>query len=148
MTEKPNVNESFIRWQAITIGRLSYSINLILTFSVAALGFAVTLLINEKFNPVSWQRCIFNISLVLLLDSGAFGIWCTINRLRDFRATTKITKLRDKDGKDSEVQKLRSLTNRLGSKTWGIFWCQISTFSAGIFLLVVSVAFSVGNKLK
>ncbi len=146
MTEKPEVNESFIRWQAITIAQLSYAINLILTFSVAALGFVVSLLLNEKFNPVSWQSCVFFLSLILLLASGAFGIWCTINRLRDFRATTKITKLRDKKGKESEVQNLRSLTKDLGNKTWGIFWWQIGTFSAGIFLLVLSVAFSVGNK--
>jgi len=147
MTEKPEVNESFIRWQAITIAQLSYAINLILTFSVAAIGFAVTLLLNEKFNPGLWQSCAFSLSLILLLASGAFGIWCTINRLRDFRATTKISKLRDKEGEKSEVQNLRSLTRNLGNKTWGIFWWQIGTFSAGIFFLVLSVAFSVGNKL-
>ena len=87
MTEKPEVNERFIRWQAITIAQLSYAINLILTFSVAAIGFATTLLLNENFNPVSWQSYAFSLSLILLLVSGAFGVWCTINRLRDFRAS-------------------------------------------------------------
>jgi|TARA_B100000315_G_scaffold245334_1_gene271084 hypothetical protein len=67
--------------------------------------------------------------------------------LRDFRATTKITNLKRKEGNESELTNLRSLTNMLGKKTWGIFWWQIGTFSAGILLLVLSVAFSVGNKL-
>ena len=147
MTENSKGDEKFVRWQGIAITQLSYAINLILTFSVAAIGFGVSLLLNENFKPASWQSCSFFLSLFLLLASGAFGIWCTINRLRDFRATKQITNLKRKEGNETELANLRSLTKRLGEKTWGIFWWQIGTFSAGIMLLVLSITFTVGNKL-
>ncbi len=54
MSESSKDDEKFIRWQGITIAQLSYSINLILTFSVAAIGFGVSLLLNDDFKPVSW----------------------------------------------------------------------------------------------
>lgn len=144
--EESKGTDNLIRWQAITIAQLSYAINLILTFSVAGLGFGVTLLLNKEFNPSQWQSCLFFLSLFLLLISGALGIWCTINRLRDFRATATIAKLKHKEDSELELTTLRTLTSRLGNKTWGIFWWQIGSFSGGIFLLVVSVAFSVGSK--
>lgn len=144
MTEN-NKDEKFIRWQGITITQLSYSINLILTFSVAALGFGVSLLLSEEFNPTSCQAYAYFSSLFLLLASGAFGIWCTINRLRDFRATAKICSLKRKDENNSELPDLRELTKKLGKKTWGIFWWQIGSFSVGILILVLSVAFSLGK---
>src|SRR5437879_3380280 len=86
---------SFVRWQSITINQLTYAVNLILTFSVATLGFQATLLLGDQFKPVSWQKCIFSLSLVLLLSSIGLGIWCVINRLRDFRATMKTARLRE-----------------------------------------------------
>lgn len=147
MGENSGSNDSFNRWQAITIGQLSYAINLILGFSVAALGFGVSLLLNENFTPVSWQKCIFASSLLTLLISVSFGVWCTINRLRDFRATTRIAKMREKENEKQELQSLRQLSKNLGKKTWGIFWWQIGAFTAGVLLMVAGVAFSVGEKL-
>jgi hypothetical protein len=145
MSEDSSKDEKFIRWQGIAITQLSYSINLILTFAVAAIGFSVSLLLNENFKPTSYQAYAILISLLLLLISGALGIWCTINRLRDFRATAKITNLKRKEGNEVELSVLRALTMKLGKKTWGIFWWQIGTFSAGVFVLVLSVAFFVGK---
>lgn len=147
MADNSKKNESFIRWQTITINQLSYVINLILGFSVAGLGFGVSLLLNDKFNPVSWQKYTFSLSLILLIASVAFGVWCTINRLRDFRSTMKIARKRNKQECEAEVNELRVLTRKLGKKTWGIFWLQIGSFSAGILLMVLSVVFSVSNKL-
>ncbi len=147
MTDNENNIDSKTRWQAITVAQLSYSINLFLTFTVAALGFCMSLLLNKSFTPESWNVCAFSVSIILFLSSGGFGIWCTINRLRDFRATAKITRIRDKKDKEVETQSLRLLTDNLGKKTWGIFWWQIGTFCAGIFLLVFSVAFSLGQRL-
>jgi len=133
-------DENFIRWQSIAITQLSYSINLILTFSVAAIGFIVSLLLNESFKSSVCQKHLFILSLIILLLSGALGVWCTINRLMDFRATARIT---NSKYNEAELTNLRTLTKRLGEETWGIFWCQIGSFSAGIIILVLSVAFSV-----
>lgn len=142
MSDKPAAKESFIRWQAVTIAQLSYSINLILTFTVAALGFGASLLLKEQFQPDSRPLNLLLLSLALLVIAGGLGVWCTITRLRDFRATTKITRLRTKEGHDADADltNLRALTSRLGSRTWGIFWWQIGVFSAGILFLVLSVA--------
>jgi len=144
MTENSK-NEKFIRWQSTAITQLSYSINLILTFSVAALGFGVSLLLNESYKPTACQVYIYFFSLFLFLLSGAFGIWCTINRLRDFRATAKICDLKRKDKNSIELPELRRLTRNLGKKSWKIFWWQIGTFSAGVLLMVLSVAFSLSK---
>jgi len=147
MAEKSKDVEKFIRWQAITVAQLSYSINLILTLTVAALGYGSSLLLNDKFTPVSCLSHLYALSLLLLLISGAIGIWCTINRLRDYRATTKINRLKSKEKREIEISNLRSLTNTLGKRTWFLFWWQIGAFTAGILCLVLSVALSVSDKL-
>lgn len=51
---------SFIRWQSISIAQLAYAVNLFLGLSVAALAFQVSILLSEKFNPVSWQNAHFH----------------------------------------------------------------------------------------
>jgi len=148
MSEPESEHEKFVRWQGICIAQLSYSINLILTFTVAAIGFEVTLLLSKDFSPTSWQSCLFSISIISLLASGALGIWCTVNRLRDFRATAKIANLKRKNKEEDKIRVLQTLTNRLGKKTWGIFWFQVGAFAAGILLLVISVAFTVSGNLQ
>jgi hypothetical protein len=86
---------SFARWQSITIAQLTYCINLILGMAVATLGFQIALLLNDKFNPIAWQNCAFSVSMLLLILSVALGIWCVVNRLRDFRATTKAARMQE-----------------------------------------------------
>lgn len=138
---------SFIRWQSITIAQLTYAVNLVLGFAVAALGFQVSVLMNEKFMPLSWQKCAFSLSLILLLASVGLGIICVINRLRDFRATTKVARMREEKKTDEEIRPYRDLYKRLGKRTWVLFWCQIGTFGVGVFLLVVGITASLGAKL-
>lgn len=145
-----NKNEpkgSFIRWQSITIAQLTYAVNLILGLSVATLAFQVTLLLNKDFVPSSWQKCSFSISLLLLLVSVALGLWCVINRLKDFRATTKVARKRENGASETELEPLRNVYRELDKKTWGIFWWQVGTFGAGVLLTVISVGGSVGSKL-
>ena len=113
---------SFVRWQSITIAQLTYSVNLILGLAVAALGFQVALLLNEQFHPLGWQKCAFGASIFTLLLSIGLGIWCVINRLRDFRATTTAARLREKGRPDDEIQPYRDLYQKLGETTWGLFW--------------------------
>jgi hypothetical protein len=145
---KKNVPQgSFIRWQSITIAQLTYAVNLILGMSVATLAFQVSLLLNKDFIPDSWEKCSFSISMLLLLISVALGLWCVINRLKDFRATTKVARKREDGASETELECLRNVYRELRIKTWGIFWWQVRTFGAGIFLTVISVGGSVGSKL-
>lgn len=144
---KDDPKGSFIRWQAITIGQLTYAINLILAFSVATLGFQVTLLLNEKFTPLSWQKCVFSLSLVLLSISVALGIWVVINRLRDFRVTTKAARKKEGGAREEEIEPYRVIYRKLGEKTWCLFWWQVSTFGFGALCMVLSVLASASHKL-
>lgn len=138
-------NGSFNRWQAVTIGQLTYTVNLVLGFAVAALGFQVTLLLNDKFVPVSWQRCAFLLSLLLLMVSVLFGIAVVINRLRDFRETMNAAQARENGSID--VEKHRAVYRRLGQRTWWLFWWQLGTFGVGAILTVLTVLASASHKL-
>ena len=86
---KKKNRESSIRWQGRAIEQFGYALNLILGLSVAALGFELTLLLNKEFERTGWQNCLFVVSILSLLLSIALGLWCVVNRLRDFRATTE-----------------------------------------------------------
>lgn len=138
---------SFVRWQAITIGQLTYSINLILGLSVATLGFQVTLLLGQNFTLIAWQKCVFNLSLLLLTASVIFGLAVVINRLRAFRSTMRAARAREKKESESIIEGHRQLYRRLDSRTWCLFWWQIGTFSGGIFLTVLSLLAVASNKL-
>ena len=138
---------SFVRWQAITISQLTYAINLILGFSVATLAFGVTILLNDKFVPIGWQKCTFSLSLIILLVSIGFGIYCVINRLRDFRLTMRIARKKEKGATEQKLQPLQELSQSIGHRTWAIFWWQIGTFGIGMFLMVIGVLVSVSSKL-
>ncbi|MFC1534262.1 hypothetical protein ACFL7M_12945 [Thermodesulfobacteriota bacterium] len=121
--------ESSIRWQARTIEQLGYALNLILGLSVAAIGFEISLILNKEFERAGWQNWLFAISMLSLLLSIAVGLWCVVNRLRDFRATTKTARKREDGKSDLDLQPLRTLTRDLGKRTWLLFWWQISTFT-------------------
>jgi hypothetical protein len=138
---------SFVRWQSITIAQLTYSVNLILGLAVAALGFQVALLLNDKFNPIAWQKCAFFVSMFLLVLSIAMGILCVINRLRDFRATTKAARMREERKPGENIQPYRVLYKKLGEKTWSLFWWQIGTFGVGIVFMILGVWASISQKL-
>ncbi|MDD2721126.1 MAG: hypothetical protein PHH47_07460 [Gallionella sp.] len=146
---------SFVRWQGITIGQLSYAINLILGFSVAALGFQLSLLQSSNFVPSSWGKCVFSISLISLFSSTAFGISVVINRLRDFRLTMRVARKREsliEEKKSEEEINFELLPNRtksrkLGNTTWVLFWWQLGTFGIGIFCATLATLATFGKKL-
>ena len=145
MAEDPE--RSFIRWQSITNRQLGYAINLILTLSVATLGFQVNTLLDPRFNPISWQRAAISISLLSFLFSTALGIYCVINRLRDFRITQNVARKREQEISVSELASDRGRAERLGKRTWKLFRWQIRTFGAGVLLVVIAIAGSVSEKL-
>lgn len=135
--------ESFVRWQGITITQLGYVINLILTFGTAALGFALTLIKDKDFAPQNFAKRLLSGSIALLLVSIIFGIVCVVNRLADFRKTTRIARDREqwkRDGLsdteiDNQLNSRRQTTKTLGKITWWLFWLQIGAFAFGVLSL-------------
>jgi hypothetical protein len=138
---------SFVRWQSITIAQFTYSLNLILGLAVAALGFQVGLLLNEQFHPAGWQKCAFGAAILMLFLSIGLGIWCIINRLRDFRATMQAARLRERREPDDSIKPYRDLYEKLGERTWSLFWWQIGTFGVGLVFTVLAMWALLSQKL-
>jgi hypothetical protein len=138
---------SFTRWQSVTIGQLGYAVNLILGLAVATLGFQITLLLNDEFAPVAWQKCAFSLALLLLGTSVFFGIVVVINRLHDFRATMNAAREREKGSPATVVEEYRTLYGGLGPRTWLLFWWQVATFGIGAAVTLLSVLASASHKL-
>src|SRR6266436_12053 len=87
---------SFVRWQAITIAQLGFTSNLMLTLAVATLGFSLTLVKDDDITTCCWPKYLLVLSILGLLISLAFGIWCALNRLASFRETAQIARGREK----------------------------------------------------
>lgn len=120
--------ESFIWWQGITRDYFSSVSNLVLGLSTGLLAFLVSGLVGAQ--PAS--RCLLIIAtcaMVLLAVSIGLAVWCAINRLRDFRATTQIARSRYKD--ESVSSSDRQETKVLGNLSWRLFWWQLVLFGIG-----------------
>jgi uncharacterized membrane protein YhaH (DUF805 family) len=122
------IHDSFIRWQDITRSQFSAVCNLILALSTGLLAFNSTLLLDHKMS----LGCAFGFaitSIFFLAASVVFALWCSVNRLRDFRLTTQIARRREKD--ETDLQVLRDEAKSLGNFTWGLFWFQVALFGLG-----------------
>ena len=139
---------SFVRWQSTSIQQLGFSVNLMLALATGSFGFALNFLKDSDFHSYCWGKRLFVGSLVLLFISIAVGIWCTINRLCDFRLAAAIARDREKwqtEGKskddiDRGLSARRARAERLGARTWCLFYGQVASFSVAILLLICAVA--------
>jgi hypothetical protein len=148
MTQLAEHRGSFVRWQAITIAQLGYVIGLLLSIATAMLGFAFTQVKDATWSPNPCEKFVFSGGLVLLTLSIAFALACAINRLCDFRETTKIARDREKWVRkgceeleiDRQLKPRRDHTENLGKCTWILFWCKAATFSLGVLFLILALA--------
>jgi hypothetical protein len=132
-------NVSFIRWQATTIAQLTYTTNLVLTFSVALLGFQVSLIVGNSFRPLSWEKYTFGASVLVAFFAIVLGMWLAVNRLCSFRQTSAAARERER-GKTDVARKHRENYGTLDARTWPLFWGQLATFTVGVALLALSIA--------
>jgi len=139
---------SFVRWQAITIEQLGYAVGLYLSLSTAALGLLLSLINSQSYNPDAWTMRFMDGAGVGLIASLVLGGYCVVNRLQDFRLTSRIARKREQfvaEGLTPEriqanLAELRAQTIKLGQRTWLLFELQIGTFAVGSLLLVVGFA--------
>lgn len=134
------VHDSFIRWQEITRSQFSAVCNLILALATGLLAFHSTLLLDHKL-PLG---CAFGFAITSIFFLGVsvtFALWCSVNRLRDFRLTTQIARLREKD--DTDLQDLCEEAKSLGKLTWGLFWFQVTSFGLGAGCGAIAVVIQV-----
>jgi hypothetical protein len=132
--------EPFIRWQKIAIDQLGYTLNLIFTLSVAALGYCFVLLKDKDFIPGCTAKRAVLTSLLLLSISAVSGFFCILNRLSDIRGTAR----RAKGDSDAPT---RDELRGLGRATWCLFLCHAYTFAAGVLSQAVALVLTYGHKL-
>jgi hypothetical protein len=139
-------NEPYTRWQGFRIGQLTLCISLLLTFSVAALGFSASLLSQPTYSitNVVAQTC-FLLSAIFGIISIAYGLGACLTRLQDFRVTAQVARHRLE--KTKEVEEGREEYKRLGKLTWRRFKTQLRTFSLQIFLLLLSLGITYWPRL-
>ncbi len=125
--------ESFVRWQQTTLRQLGYSINLLLGFAGAALGFEIAQSLDGKI--ATCVCTIFALSLICLALSLLAGVIATVSRLWDFRITTRVAKMNwEKTGQSAAAERKRGQAELLGQITWALFWIQSGAFGVGILM--------------
>lgn len=150
-----SLNERFVRWQEKQIALLTFSINLLFTISVAAVG----LIINNFDKPLFKDKSAWGFSLpqtvaFIITVSATLGIIALFCRLFDFRLTkttvrkrTLLFKVKNKikyehckelteKELNDKIKKLTCWTSFLGGATWCFFILQTITFLTAIFLIV------------
>jgi hypothetical protein len=140
-------NGSFIRWQGIAITQMGYAVNLFLAFATASLGFALTLFKDPSLKQHCWGRCWVVLAGVALMISIAIGVWCVLNRLRDFRDSGQIARKREgwinkgyaKTWIDDRLRHRRSRSRCRGKRSHQLLHWQIGTFGVGTAFLVLAV---------
>lgn len=128
------------RWQKIAMEQLGFTVNLFLTYTIAALAFWFALLRDEEFHPAHSAKCMMIYSLVALVVAALCGCGCTFNRLSDFRGTA--ARARNDESKPS-----KEWLDFLGKVTWVLLRVQVLTFTIGTVLLGASLILTFGCKL-
>lgn len=141
-----NNNESFVRWQQLTLAERSKAINLFLGALFATLGFVITRLVDKDFvfySPYS--------KAAILLGSavGLISICCFIimilNRLKDFRISTELARLGYiKD--NGNISTLKKQAEKTGKITHCLHKISLCCFAVCEVLVVIGFIIQVSNK--
>ena len=132
--------ERFVRWQQIAIAQLGYTLNLILTLTIAALGYVFALLKDSDFKPGTSAKCALLLAVISLAIAGLSGLACVLNRLQDFQGTARRVR-RKPDALSSRELRV------MGSRTLTLFRTQLVFFGSGILALAVALLLTYGGKL-
>ncbi|WP_190810299.1 hypothetical protein [Flagellimonas sp. S3867] len=140
-----NSNERFVRWQQILRDHFSYLKNLILIFSVSTLGFLLSFLKDEEFNPYCWEKTFFTFGMLLTVFSVIFGLASSISRLMDFKATTK--KIKNELKFEDENEEIKRIMAMYGNYTWYLFYLQLLFFGLATVAAIVAFCMIYSEKL-
>ena len=135
--------QRYVRWQDYRITQFSFSINLFLTFGVAALGFCLILIKDSAFVPPRGAGNALYYSVISFAASIIFGTLATLSRLLDFRCTAiKIKK------KYSDWRQLLAefLAKGLGNVSWCLFYLQLAALAYGGLRLICTIMTAYSDK--
>ncbi len=139
---KKRHRDAFVRWQETSMKQMSYVNYLILTLSLAIIGFAVSLMFEDEFDVEDISLHLYKSALILLSVSIVVGIICAIFRLKDFRTTEKITRQKQKGAGHNDLKELRACAECLGKGSWFFLWWQVRFFLSGFILLMFAIGLS------
>ena len=132
-----DAKESFVRWQTAIRKHFTATSNLVLGLATGLLVF----ICDRGFVHVhvcSFRVVVSTTAVLLLIGSIALGLLCSINRLRDFRATAQVARRRMK-GETVQLAD-REETKALGDKSWRLLWWQLVLFGLGTLTTAIAVA--------
>jgi hypothetical protein len=121
--------ESFMRWQGVTRKHFTFTSNVILSLATGLLAF-----FSERFLHPPRPHCLLLLTGIIALLSlgGSIGLalWCSVNRLRDFRATARVARQRATGNQIQAADRFE--TKALGKLSWRLFWWQVVLFGVGV----------------
>ena len=140
-------NDSYIRWQSISIKQLGFTTNLIFTITVVLIGFSFTTVINPNFVLTCGEKSFFTTGFIILILCFISGIVINLTRLFDYRLTARTARKREKNQDNNEIQELRARTKNLSKASWIIFYIQLISFGLGSLLIIFSLIHHYSDKL-
>jgi hypothetical protein len=142
-------HDAFLRWQETRRKQLGDTVNLVLTLTVASLGFGLNLIVSDKAPHFLPRTCVFSFSLFSLSAASLLGLLINYSRLQDFRYSAKAARELElaaraktegnEEGAKKHHQdhvKFSDLADRQG-QTWTrlLVYAQLISFGVGITLL-------------
>lgn len=146
MSDNIQIKDRLIRWQSVLRDQLTFLNNLILTFSIATLGFLVSTLQEPGFNPICCQKVFFTFGMISIIVSILFGLVTSINRLLDFRSTVKKIKY-EIEGNLMDMKRLKNVMDFHSKATWNLLYAQLTIFGLAILSIMISFFIMYANKL-
>ena len=121
-----------IRWESIRRQQFSFTNNLFLTIGIATCGYFFDRLLEHQLIVNGWLAC----GCGAILISVTFGIWLTVNRLLDYRAT--VEKIISQAAGDKTTMQASKIDAKVyGKWSWCLLWLQIATtcLAFGLFII-------------
>jgi hypothetical protein len=129
-------SDRFVRWQEVTIKHLGALTNLVLGLATGLIAFESALLLEERLTAPGTSGVGLH-AVLLLCASVGVGLWCTWNRLCDFRETSQIARAAETGGTD--LKEKREEGQGRGRRTWLLLKVQLSLFGLGAIAGAVAV---------
>jgi hypothetical protein len=140
-------DKRYSRWQGLAIAQLTVAVALISGLSVAGLGAGFSLLQNKEFLLSPPYKCVFALSLVLLLVAAFLSCGAVIARLLDFRLTAREVRKAQRPDYKKSLTLFRVDSEAYGHATWVLFWSSCVSFVLGAVLLVMSIGVAYADRL-
>jgi len=128
--------DSFVRWQKVTREHFTLTSSVVLGLATGLLAF-VSQHFLEGSRPAGCILLVGAAAILSLALSIALALWCSINRLRDFRTTAQIARRRV--NKESVDPNVRLETKVLGEFSWRLFWWQLVLFGVGAIVSAIAL---------